>query len=188
MDPIEVAKNEYDTLVAAKAERDGAVTRADEAQEAAETLRTENASLKDQVTTLTKERDDAVEAKESAETKATEAEETANQEKMAKERIDALGDGFKAKLGDKTKANLERDAKAMSEEEWTARTEELAENLGVEIDAEKDGETETAGKGETLFNREEVAASRAGTPGSGDAASRNATGAVVGALFDQARK
>lgn len=181
MDPIEISKQEYNELLAAKAERDGAVKRADTADEAVEALEAQVADLKPKVEAAEAAKTAAEERAEAAEAKATEADERSAADTLASERFEALGDGFKSKLGDKTKASLEAQARTMSNEDWSARIEEVAEAYGVEATAAGDN------KDETVFNREEVAASKVTATGD-KSPSREAQGSVVAGLYDKSTK
>lgn len=187
MDTVEISKSEYEALVASKAALAAAEKRADEAEEkaeGAETLKAENADLKEKVETAEAAKTAAEEKAEAAEAKVKEADESVAAESLAKERFEKLGDGFKAKLGDTSKKNLERDAKAMSEEDWASRVEELAEAYGIKPDAAGSAKTD-----ETVFSKEEVASSKANGSGrSEESSSREAQSSVVGGLFSQAVK
>jgi hypothetical protein len=185
MDPIEVAKSEYEALLKRPEQKtlDAAIERAEAAEAKVATLTEEKAAAE-------KAKADAEEAKEAAEKKVSDAEEKAAAADLKTTRWEALGEGFKAKLGDKTKTRLQEQAGTMKDDEWSERVEELAEAYGVKADAGKP-EGEEA-KDESVFTREEVSRSKAaGTSTEEETASAQPSQAaqsnVVGGLFSMAR-
>lgn len=184
MDPIEVAKSEYEALLKRPEQStlDAAVERAEAAEAKVSTLETEKAAAE-------KAKADAEEAKEAAEKKVSDAEEKAAAANLKTERLDALGEGFKAKLGAKTKERLTEQAGTMKDDEWKSRLEELAEAYGVKPDEAKASTDESD---ENVFTRDEVARSKAaGSASEEETASAKPSEAaqknVVGGLFSMAR-
>ncbi|MDQ1584492.1 MAG: hypothetical protein QOF36_2546 [Microbacteriaceae bacterium] len=184
MDPIEVAKSEYEALLKRPEQKtlDAAIERAEAAEAKVATLEEEKAAAE-------KAKADAEEAKEAAEKKVSDAEEKAAAADLKTKRLDALGEGFKAKLGAKTKERLTEQAGTMKDPEWEARLEELAEAYGVKPDEAK-ASTEADGD-ETVFTRDEVARSKTAGASEEEHASAQPSEAaqknVVGGLFSMAR-
>lgn len=167
--------------------------------------RTELSEAKAQVQEAERDRDTKVEAAEAAKAAAETERDNAKTELASKneelasaelktQRMDALGEGFVAKLGDTTKTRLQSQAASMKDDEWDARLTELEESfaaagLTLKRDAAKDGSStppdETANK-DTLFTGEEVASAGASLGGSPAPATatvgREDTKAVVGKL------
>jgi hypothetical protein len=160
VETVEISKNEYDRLQA---------------------LDSEAAQLRDEVSKLKAEKDDAVRATEEAETKQKEAEEKAEaeekkvknfeekaqQQELASDRIGKLGSKFLDSLGEFTRKRLDDQAADLSDDEWDNRLKELEEMSKVKRDAKKDGENETEETQEGEFSREEVASSQVGGGGGG---------------------
>jgi hypothetical protein len=151
MDTIEINRSEYDELKARpeQAKLDEAVARAEKAEkdlEAAETAKVASESEKAEL-----------------QKKVDAAEERANQARLRDERLDALGEGFTAKLGEKTKERLRAQAGQLADDDWTARLDELEELTGAKRDAGK-----PAGSADETFTAEEIARHQgSGSPANG---------------------
>lgn len=178
MGQISVEESEYTRI---KAEREEYKTKAEKAE-------SERADA-------VKAAEDAEAAKVAAETAKAEAdkkvenfEEQARKGTLASERLGALGDGFTEKIDamPTLKKNLHEQAESLSDEAWASRLTEVEEVAKVKRDAKKDGsnaggsdpagggtEDEAAANKDTLFEREEVAASQVSGGGTGDTANGN---------------
>lgn len=177
METIEIAKSEYDRLTKVAGESDALKARVEtaESEAASEKARADKAAS--DLETAEAEKVKADEKAEAAETKVKGFEEQARQSTLRDERIEKLGDGFKAKLGEKTRERLTEQAGQLSDEDWTARLDEVAELVGVKADADK-----PAGDEETVFSREETARFKGGSTEDNEP-SEAARSTVVGGLF-----
>jgi len=160
MDKMEIERSEYDSLKARPSQDDltAAERRADEAEEA-------KAAAEKAVEEAEAAQKKAEKEAEELQKKVDEAEESESQTKLAKERIDALGNDFLGALGEKTRERLDEQAKSHEEDEWEARLEELEELTEVKRDAStEEEETPEGGKkpGGKDLTREETAAARVG--------------------------
>lgn len=164
------------------------------------TLRQERDTAKAETVAEREKRQEAERAAETAEAAKTaaeaerdtaKAEVTTKNEELAKkdlkdQRLQALGDGFTAKLGDFTKTRLHEQAGALSDEDWENRLKELEEMSAVKRDAKKDGTEDKGGEGdkgggeggsgEPTFGRDELA--RLGMGGDGTPATTSAPNAM----------
>lgn len=127
-------------------------------------------------------------AREAAEKEAGDLKANAQKDELKGKRLDALGDGFLAKLGEFTRERLTEAAGTQSDEAWEATLKEKEEMAGVKRDVKKDGtettttttEAETAG---STFKDEEVASFNAkGGSGRATTASTAAPGSAAAAL------
>lgn len=143
-DTREIPVTQYDELRArpTRQELDDAVARAEKAErelEAAETAQKK-----------------AEKDREELQTKVDAAEEKARQATLRDERLESLGEGFRAALGDKTKERLRTQAGALSDDEWGARLDELEELTGKKRDLGKDDAGDDR-SGDGTFSQQEIA-------------------------------
>lgn len=80
-------------------------------------------------------------AREAAEKEAADLKAGAQKTELAKKRVEALGEGFMAKLGEFTRTRLTEAAGTQSDDEWESTLKEKEEMAGVKRDAKKDGTT-----------------------------------------------
>jgi hypothetical protein len=173
METVEIAKTEYDELRSRpeSSELDVVNERATKAEKDLEAAETAKVAAEAKVTEL--------------QGKVTAAEEKAAQTTLRDERIEGLGEGFKAALGEKTKARLTAQAGELKDDDWTARLEELEELTGAKRD---DGGTtsENADKDDT-FTPEEIARHQGGGGGSPSDPTPNQRRSVLAGLSSTRR-
>ena len=176
MSEIEIGADEFAELKGRPTKDEFAAlqTKLTEAEEAAATARKAAEDAETAQKKAEGERDEKSEALKKLEEEAAET-------KLRDERLEALGDGFLAKLGETTKSNLREDAAKMEDEAWGNRVTELEELSGVKrdtkIDPKKGGSTPPAKKPDTggggggedaEFDIDEIAESVAGGADGGE--------------------
>lgn len=119
-----------------------------------------------------KERDDLKTAKEAAD-------ETARQATLGGERMGKFGKAFKEALTDNISTRLAEQAKNLSDDDWEARVAELEELTGKKRD---EGGTSTASDNGDQVTTEETASARLNGGGAGNQASTAARSSVIGGL------
>lgn len=174
MSQIEINADEYAELKGRpnKEELASLERKVTEAEEAASTARKAAEEAETAQKKAEGERDEKDKALKKLEEEQSEA-------KLRDERLEALGDGFLAKLGDQTKTNLREDAAKLEGDAWERRVSELEELSGAKRDTKLDpkkgggggagggSKTDPPAKGgggaEDEFSVEEIAESVAGS-------------------------
>lgn len=177
MDTIEIPRDEYAELQQRPSKDDLAAAEQarDEAIEAKNTAEKDSEAAEAAKVKAEGERDEAVSERD----KLKDAEQAST---LSTERLGKLGEGFTAKLGEKTKQRVTEQSKSLSDEEWEARLEELSELVGVEPD---EGKPEGSGEEHEEFTAEELASAGVGresTGGKGEASPQERA-SVFGSLL-----
>jgi hypothetical protein len=129
----------------------------EEARSKVDQLAEENRTLTTKIETAEVAQKRAEDERDAEKAERAKLEEQAQRTERSKQRLDALGPGFLAKLGDTSKAVLAELAGTATDENWDLALREREELAGVKRDAQADGAQPPPANGGESFGTTEVA-------------------------------